>query len=156
MRSLGKTLLAFALLYSVLQGQIFLSRLVITFLPRRNLLLISCLQSPSAMILEPPKIDSHCFYCFPIYCHEVMGPDAIILVFGILSFKPTFPLSSLTFIKRLFSSSLSVRSVVSSAYLRLLIFLPAILFPACTSSSPAFLMLFSAYKLNKHGDNIQP
>ena len=46
--------------------------------------------------------------------------------------------------------------VVSSAYLRFLIFLPAILIPACASSSPAFLMMYSAYKLNKQGDNIQP
>ena len=46
--------------------------------------------------------------------------------------------------------------VVSSAYLRLLIFLPAILIPACASSSPAFLILYSPYKLNKQGDNIQP
>ena len=42
------------------------------------------------------------------------------------------------------------------AYLRLLIFLPAILIPACASSSPACLMMYSAYKLNKQGDNIQP
>src|SRR5574337_613172 len=64
-----------------------------------------------------------------------------------LSFKPTFSLSSFTFIKRLFSSSsFSAIRVVSSAYLRLLIFLPAILIPACASSSPAFLMTYSAYK----------
>ena len=44
-----------------------LSRLVITFLPRSKRLLISRLQSPSAVILEPPKIVSHCFHCFPIY-----------------------------------------------------------------------------------------
>ena len=57
-----------------------------------------------------------------------MGPDAMILVFWMLGFKPTFSLSSLTFIKRLFSSSsLSAIRVVSSAYLRLLLFLPAIL-----------------------------
>ena len=68
-----------------------------------------------------------------------------------------FPLSSFTFIKRLFSSSsLSAIRVVSSAYLRFLIFLPAILIPACASSSPAFLMMYSAYKLNKQGNNIQP
>src|SRR5574337_563110 len=74
-----------------------------------------------------------------------------------LSFKPTFSLSSFTCIKRLFSAlSLSAIRVVSSAYLRLLIFLPAILIPACDSSSPAFLMMYSAYKLNKQGDNIQP
>ena len=72
-----------------------------------------------------------------------------------LSFKPAFSLSSFTFIKRLFSSSsLSSISVVSSAYLRLLIFLSAILIPVCASSSPAFLMMYSAYKLNKQGDNI--
>ena len=51
---------------------------------------------------------------------------------------------------------LSAIRVVSSAYLRLLIFLPAILTPACASSSPAFLMMYSAYKLNKQGDNTQP
>ena len=86
-----------------------------------------------------------------------MGPDAMILVFWLLSFKPTFSLSSFTFIKRLFSSSsLSAIRVVSSAYLRLLIFLLEILILACASSSPAFLMIYSACKLNKQGDNIQP
>jgi len=86
-----------------------------------------------------------------------MGPDAMILVFWMLSFKPTFSLSSFTYIKRLFSSSsLSAIRVVSSAYLRLLIFLPAILIPACASSISGFLMIYSAYKLNKQGDNIQP
>ena len=71
-----------------------------------------------------------------------------------LSFKPTFSLSSFTFIKRLFSSSkLSAISVVSSAYLRLLIFLLASLIPACVSSSLAFCMMYSAYKLNKQGDS---
>ena len=54
------------------------------------------------------------------------------------------------------SSSLSAVRVVSSAYVRLLIFLPAILIPACASSSPAFLVMYSVYKLNKPGDNIQP
>src|SRR5574340_282733 len=74
-----------------------------------------------------------------------------------LSFKPTFSLSTFTFIKRLLSSSsLSAIRVVSSAYLKLLIFLPAILIPACALSSPAFCMIYSAYKLNKQGDNIQP
>ena len=60
----------------------------------------------------------------PSICHEVMGPDAMILVFWMLCFKPALSLSSFTFIKRLFSSSsLSAIRVVSSAYLRLLIFL---------------------------------
>ena len=73
-----------------------------------------------------------------------------------LHFKATFSFSTFTFIKRLFSSSLSAIRVVSSAYLRWLIFLLAILIPACASSSPVFLMMYSAYKLNKQGDNIQP
>ena len=97
----------------------------------------------------------HCFYCFPIYlpwsdvtrCHHS---------FLNVEFKPTFSISSFTFIKRLFSSSLSAVRVVSFAYLRLLIFLLAILIPACSSSSPAFCMIYSAYKLNKQGVNIQP
>ena len=119
-----------------------LSRLVITFVPRSKRLLISWLQSPSAVILKPRKIKS--VTVSPSICHEVMGPDAMILVFWMLSFKSTFSFSSFTFIKRLFSSSsLSAMRVVSSAYLRLLIFLPAILIPACASSSPAFLVMYS-------------
>ena len=90
-------------------------------------------------------------------CHEVIGLYAMIFVFWMLSFKPAFSLSSFTFIKRVFSSSsLSAIKVVSSAYQRLLIFLPTILIPACESSSPAFHMMYSVYKLNKQGDNIQP
>ena len=86
---------------------------------------------------------------------ELMELDAMILVFWMLSFKPTFSLSSLTFIKWLFSFSLlSAIRVVSSAYLRLLIFLPAILIPTCASSDLAFHMMYSAHKLNKQGDNI--
>ena len=93
----------------------------------------------------------------PSICHEVMGPDAMILVFWMLSFKPTFSLSSFTYVKRLFSCSLlSAIRVVSSVYLRLLIFLPAILIPVCASSSLAFLTRYSAYELNNQGDNIQP
>ena len=100
---------------------------------------------------------SHCFHCFPIYFPWSDGTDAMIFVFWMLSFKPTFSLYSFTFIKRLFSSSLlSAIKVVSSAYLRLLIFLLAILIPACASSSPAVHMMYSAYKSNKQGDNIQP
>ena len=82
---------------------------------------------------------------------------SMILVFWMLSFKPTFSLSSFTFIKRLFSSSsLSAIRVVSSAYLMLLIFLLGILTPVCALSSLAFRRMYSAYKLNKQGDNIQP
>ena len=85
-----------------------------------------------------------------------MEPDAMI-IFWMLSFKPVFSLYSFTSFKRLFSSSLlSAIRVVSSAYLRLLIFLPALLISAWVSSSSAFPMMYSAYKLNKQGDNIQP
>ena len=179
-----------------------LYRFVIAFLPRSKCLLISWLQSPSAVILEPRKIKSLtvsivplwlswyriCLQCrrpgfdpwvgkipwrrerlptpvfwpgefhglsspwgpeeldmtvtvtvTPSICHKMLGPDVMILVFWMLSFKPAFSLSSFTFIKRLFSSSLlSAIRVVSSAYLRLLIFLPAILIPARASFSSAF------------------
>ena len=59
-----------------------LSRLVITFLPRSKCLLISWVQSPSAVIWEPTKIKSATVSTVsPSICHEVMGPDAMILVF---------------------------------------------------------------------------
>ena len=129
--------------------------MVITFLRRSKRLLISWLQSPSAVILEPRKIKSATVS--PSISHKVMGLEATILVFWMSSFKPTSSLSYFTFIKRLFSaSSLFAISVVSSAYLRLLIFLLTILIPACASSSPVFLMMYSAYTLNKQGDIIQP
>jgi len=109
------------------------------------------------MILEPKKIKSATVpIVSPSTCHEVVGLDVMVFVFWILSFKPDCSLSSFTFIKRLISScSLSAIRVVS-AYLRLLIFLPAILIPAYASSSLAFRMMYSAYELNKQGDNIQP
>ena len=98
-----------------------LSRFVIAFLPRSKHLLISWLQSPSAVIFEPKKIKSVTVSILsPSICHEVMGPDAMILVFWMLSFNPTFSLSSFTFIKKLFSfSSLSAIAVVSSGCLTL-------------------------------------
>ena len=83
-----------------------LSRLVIIFILRRKHLLTSWLQSPSAVILEPRKIKSATVSTVsPSICYEVMGPDAMILVFWLLSFKPTFSLSSFIFIKRLFCYS---------------------------------------------------
>ena len=98
-----------------------------------------------------------------------MGPDAMIFIFWKLSFKPTFTLlfhfyqviTFITFITfhfyQLFSSSsLSAIKVVSFAYLRLLIFLPAILIPAYASPSLTFHMMYSAYKLNNQGDKIKP
>ena len=135
-----------------------LSRLVIAFLPRNKHLLFSWLQSLSAVILEHKKRKSVTVSIVsPSVCNKVIGPDAMIFVFWMLRCKPASSLSYLSFIKRLFSSSLlSVIRAVLPAYLRLLMFLPAILIPACTSSSPAFCMMYSAYKLNKQGDNIQP
>ena len=76
-----------------------LSRLVITFIPKSKRLLISWLQPPSAVILEPRKIKSDTISTVsPSICHEVMGTDAMIFVFS--------------------SSSISAIKVVSSAYLR--------------------------------------
>ena len=96
-----------------------LSRFVIAFLPRSKHLLILWLHLPSTVTLEPKKVKSATVSTFsPSLCHEVIGPEAVILVFRMLSFKPAVSLSSFTRIKRLFSSSsLSVIKVVSSAYL---------------------------------------
>ena len=134
-----------------------LSRFVITFLPRSKHLLLSWLQSPSTVILEPKRLKSLTVSMISAsICHEMMGGDTMILVIWMLSFKPAFSLSSFTFIKRLFSSSsLSAKRVVSSAYLRLLIFIQAILIPVCDSSSPACYMMYTAYN-NKQVDIIPP
>ena len=79
-----------------------LSRLVIAFLQRSKRLLISWLQLPPAVILEPKKIKSLTIsIASPFICHEVMRLDAMILVFWMLSFNPAFSHSSFTFIKRL-------------------------------------------------------
>ena len=97
----------------------------------------------------------HCLLCFPTYLLWIDG-----IKFHDLSF--------LRVLSQLFHSPLSPSSrdsncfllsairVVSSAYLRLLIFLPAILIPACASSRLAFRMMYSACKLNKQSDNVQP
>ena len=144
----GKTI---ALVFNIL------TRLVIAFLPRSKHLLTSWLQSPYAVILELPPLQIKSVTVSIVsssICHEVMGLDAMILVFWMLSFKPIFSLSSFTFIKRLFRSySLSAIRVMSSAYLRLLIFLLVILISACASSSLVSLMIYSACKLNKQGGN---
>ena len=98
-----------------------LSRLAIAFLPRSKHLFISWLQSTSAVILEPPKVKS--LTVSPSICHEVMEPEFYNLSFRMLNFKPTFSLSSFTFIKRLFSfSSLSALRVVSSDFWFLCLF----------------------------------
>ena len=80
-----------------------LFRFAIAFPPRSKCLLISWLQSLSTVILEPKKIKSVTVFTFsPSICHEMMEPDAMILVFCMLKFKPAFSLSSFTFIKRFF------------------------------------------------------
>ena len=122
-----------------------LSRFVIAFLPSGKCLLISSLQSLSAVILKPKKRKSVTASSFsPSICYKMMGPDAMILAFLMLSFKPGFAFFSFTLIKRLFSSSsLSAIRVLSFAYLRLLLFLPANLTPVYDSSSPAFHMMYT-------------
>ena len=95
------------------------------------------------------------FTVSPSLCHEVMGPDAMIFVFWMLSFKPTFSLSSFTFIKRLFGSSLlSAVREVSPACWKSFIFLLTVLIPAWDSSSLAFRVIHSAYWVNKLGDSL--
>ena len=133
-----------------------MSRFVIAFLPRNKHLLISWLQLPFAVIFEHKKIKSVTVSIFsPSFCHEIMGLDAMILIFWMLNFKPTFSLSSFTFIKRLFNSLLSAKGWCHLCIWSYWYFLPAILIPPCASSSPAFHMIYSAYKLNKQGDNAQ-
>ena len=116
-----------------------LSRLVIAFLPRSK-----CLNFTAAVNIcsdfgtQENKL-CHCFHCFPIYLSWSDGTRCHDLHFWTLSFKPSFSHSSFNFIKRLFSSfSLSAIRVVSSVYLRLLIFLPAILILAWASPSQHF------------------
>ena len=123
-----------------------LSRFVISLLPRRKRLLVLWLQSLSAVILEPKKMKSDTVstvYLFAMKWWDWMPLSSFFecRVLSQLFHSPLF-----TFIKRLFSSSsFCAIKVVSSAYLRLLIFLPAIWFPACASSSPAFRMMYAAY-----------
>ena len=118
----GKTI---ALTRGTLVGKVksllfnMLSSLVIAFLPRSKCLLVSWLQSPSAVILEPKKIKPVTVVIVPPSTCKKWWDQMPWSVFWMLSFKPVFSLSSFTFFKRLFSSSLlSVIRVVSSAYLR--------------------------------------
>ena len=123
-----------------------LSRFVIAFLPRSKHLLISWVQSPSIVILEPKKIKSVCFYFFLFCLPWSDGTRCSDLKFFNVEFQASF--FTLLFHlqqKHFSSSSLSAIWVVSSTYLKLLIFLLAILIPAWDSSSPPFRMM---YKLN--------
>ena len=123
-----------------------LSRLVIAFLPREqaSFTFMAAITVCSDFGAQENKI-CHCFHFFPIYLPWCDGTECYDLSFFEYFFKTAFSLFSFTFIKRLFSFCLlSAISVVSSAYLRLLIFFPAMLIPACVSSSPAFLTMYSA------------
>ena len=127
-----------------------LSRFVIALLPRSKHLLISWLQSPSAVIVEPMKIKSVTVSTFPFHLPLSDGTRCHDLSFLNVEFQARF--FTLLFHphqKNFSSSSLSAIRVVVSACLRLLRFLLAILIPACASSSPAFRMMYSACKLNK-------
>ena len=138
-----------------------LSWFVIVFLPRNKRLSVSWLQSPSEVILKLKKIKSVTVsIVFPSICHEGMGLHAIILFFGILSIFGIFEVSFFTLfhlhqeaLQFLFTFCLRV---VSSAYLRLLIVLPAVLILVCASSTLACHLMYSACKLIKQGDNIHP
>ena len=127
-----------------------LSRFLIPFLPRFK---ISRLQSPSAVILEPLKSVTVSIVS-PSICHEVTGLDAMIFIFWMLSFKPTFSLSSFIFIKKLFTfchkggvicisevTDISLGNLDSSL---------------CFFQPSTFHIMYSACRLNKQGDNIQP
>ena len=142
-------------LYLCWQRFLTQSSFLLAFLPRSNHFPISWLQASSTVILEPKNRKSIAASTFsPSICHWAKCHD--LFFFLIFSFTLTFWLSSFTLIKRLFIfSSLSAIRVVSSAYLRLLMFLLPILIPACNFSRPAFLMMPLACKLNKQGGNKQ-
>ena len=134
-----------------------LSRFFITSLPKSKYLnFMAAVTIHSDFGAQENKI-CHCFQFSPIYLPWSDGTGCHDLIFECWILSQLFHFTSFTFIKRLFSSSLlSAIRVLSSAYLRLLIFLLAILIPACDSFSPAFCMMYSACKLNKQGDTIQP
>ena len=99
----------------------------------------------------------HYFHLFLLYLLWSNGARCHNLRFLMFSFKPDLSLFSFTLIKRHFSSSsLSAMRVLPPAYLRLLMFLPPTLIPACNSSSLEFLTKFSVYRLSKNGDSRQP
>ena len=125
-----------------------LSRFVIAFCPRSKFFFFLIYFMVAVTIYSDFGVQEnkicHCFHFSPFICHEVMGPDAMVLVFWTISFKPDFSLSYFTFIKSIFSSSLlSAIRVVLSTYLRLLAFLLEVLISSCESSNPVFCMMSS-------------
>ena len=135
-----------------------LSRFVIAFLPKKH----SSSHSMAAVTIHSDfrALEEEICPCLPFSPFYVPWSDGARchdLRFFNVEFQVIFSLSSFTLIKRFFSSSWpSTIRVVPSAYLRLLIFLPGVLIPVCNSSSLAFLMVCSEYKLNKQSDNKQP
>ena len=136
-----------------------LSRFLIAFLPRSKHLLISWLQSSfNFMHLQwfwnTRKESLSLFPLFsPSICHEVMGPDAMIFVFWMLSFKPAFSLSSFTFIKKLFAFCHKGGVICISEII--------VISPDNLDSGLCFIQcgishVYSAHMLNKQNDNIQP
>ena len=132
-----------------------LSRFVISFPPRKKCLLISWLQSPSTVILEPKKIKSVTVAIVsPNICQEALGPDAMIFVYEMLSFKPTFTLLFHFRLDVLFflfffchkSGVICITDVIE--------IYPSNLDSGFASSSLAFRMMYSEYKLNKQGEDI--
>ena len=109
------------------------------------------------MILESKKIKAVTISIVsPSICHEVMGPDAMTFVSECWVLSQLFHSPRSPSLRVSSSSLLSAIRVLSYTYLRLLIFFLAILIPACASSSLVFWMIYSEYKLNNQGDNIQP
>ena len=135
-----------------------LSRFIIVFLPRNKHLLISWLQVPFKVIFGPKKkkiltLFPHLFVS-PSICHEVTGPDAVILVFWMLRFKPAISLSpsSRSILVPLRFLPIGYCFLISEV----MVFFLALLIPACVSYNLTFCVMYFAYKLNKQGDNIQP
>ena len=133
------------------------SRFVIAFLPRSKHLLISWLQLSSAVILEPKKIKSVTVSTFyPSICHEVMGSDAMILVFLMLSFKPAFSLSFFTIIKRLFKFFFTFYHYSGIIYISEVVNIsPSSFDSSLCLIQPSISTKYFVHKLNKQGGNIQ-
>ena len=137
-----------------------LSRLVIAFLSRSKRLLVSWRQALSTVILEPKKIKSVTVSSVsPSIFHDVMGPDAMIFVFWMLSFKPAFSIllfhlhqEALQFFFTFCHNGgvICISEVIDIS--------PGNLYSSLSIIQPglSFHIMYSAYKLNKQGDNKQP
>ena len=162
--STGKTVaLTIWTIFSKVMSLLFnmLCRFIITILLRSKHHLLSWLQSLSTVILELKKIKSVTASIFsPSICHEVMGLDAMMLKFLNVEFQSTLfhPHQEILFPLHFLPSEWYHLHIWGWSPVNLFLFLPflAILIPACDSSSLAFHMIDSTYKLNKQGDNIWP